>query len=135
MYEFKPTQKIEIEDSQVSYDVQVLLDEIAKLTSGKTKRVPIYTLLKRAADIEENTLVQRVLLATLAMSFIQSSTTNTEVIEARGAFNLLGDYLADIEYRLDRYDDILSSGLYLPPPEEPERDASTVTFIIQRGGG
>lgn len=134
MYEFKPTQKIEIEDSQVSYDVQVLLDEIAKLTSGKTKRVPIYTLLKRANELEESTLVQRVLLATLITSFIKSSTTNSEVINARKTFELLGGYLDDIEQRLDRYEEVLSAGLYLPPTDEPTA-TSKVTFIIQRGGG
>lgn len=134
MYEFKPTQKIEIEDGQVPYEVQVILDEIAKLTNGKAKRSPIHTLLKRANESEEGTLVQRILLATLITNFIKSSTTNAEVVNARKTFDLLGDYLNDIEQRLNRYEEILAAGLYLPPTDEPT-PTSKVTFIIQRGGG
>lgn len=134
MYNFNTMKKVEVPSGQVPYDVQVILDEIAKPTHGKAKRVTIHVLLKRANESEESTLVQRILLATLITNFIKSSTTNAEVVNARKTFDLLGDYLNDIEQRLDRYEEILAAGLYLPPTDEPI-PTSKVTFIIQRGGG
>lgn len=129
MYDYQPLSVAPRQKEELPPIYEDLLTRVRLSLTGKQASPPIAELLKLAdAQITENT-INRINTNTNLIEFIQSTTQSAEVINARGGFDLLHQYLDHIEGQLSLYESIFN----VTPPENLDDYTSVTLNIVERG--